>query len=41
MKRNALLLLALLALISAKADDITVNGTRRNYQVYAPKNLGS
>lgn len=41
MKRSFLLLLALLALISAKADNITVDGTQRNYLIYVPKNLGA
>ena len=41
MKRSVLLLLAMLALISAKADNITVDGTQRNYLIYVPKNLGA
>ena len=35
---NLLLLLA--GLMPAKADNITVNGQQRSYNVYAPKNLG-
>ncbi len=40
MRRFGILLLTLLSLVSAKADDITVDGVKRNYIVYAPKNLG-
>jgi poly(3-hydroxybutyrate) depolymerase len=35
-----LLLLFVLGLMPAKADNITVNGTSRSYNVYAPQNLG-
>ena len=41
MRRFAILLLALMSLITAKAEDITVNGTKRSYIVYAPRNLGA
>lgn len=34
------LLLLLAGLMPAKADNITVNGQQRSYNVYAPKNLG-
>ena len=34
------LLLLMAGMISVKADNITVNGTTRSYNVYAPKNLG-
>lgn len=41
MKHYFLTLLLLLAgLMPAKADNITVNGQQRSYNVYAPKNLG-
>lgn len=41
MKHHFLTLLLLLAgLMPAKADNITVNGQQRSYNVYAPKNLG-
>ena len=41
MKRNLILaLLAVAAMLPGKAENITVNGTQRNYIVYAPKNLG-
>ena len=41
MKRNIILvLLSVAALLPAKADNITVDGTSRSYNVYAPKNLG-
>ena len=41
MKRNLILaLLAVAAMLPGKADNITVNGTQRNYIVCAPKNLG-
>ena len=41
MKRNLILaLFAVAAMLPGKADNITVNGTQRNYIVYAPKNLG-
>ena len=41
MKQIFILLLLLMAgLVSVKADNITVNGTNRSYNVYAPKNLG-
>ncbi len=40
-KRIASLLLALMALIPASADNITVDGTQRNYLVYVPSNLGA
>ena len=33
-------LLLMAGMVSAKADNITVNGTSRSYNVYAPKNLG-
>ena len=36
-----LVLLSLLPFVSAMADDITVDGTKRNYIVYAPSNLGT
>ena len=32
--------LLLLGIVSVNADNITVNGTSRSYNVYAPKNLG-
>ena len=38
--RILILLLSLIALLPAKADNITVDGTSRSYIVYAPKNLG-
>ena len=41
MRKFTILLLALMSLFTAKAEDITVNGTKRNYLVYAPKNLGA
>ncbi|MBP5387624.1 MAG: hypothetical protein J6Y97_09615, partial [Prevotella sp.] len=41
MRKFTFLLLALMSLFTAKADDITVNGTTRNFLVYAPKNLGA
>ena len=34
------LLLLIAGMVSVKADNITVNGTSRSYNVYAPKNLG-
>ena len=34
------LLLLIAGMVSVKADNITVNGTSRTYNVYAPKNLG-
>ena len=34
------LLLLVAGMVSANADNITVNGTSRSYNVYAPKNLG-
>ena len=34
------LLLLIAGVVSVKADNITVNGTSRTYNVYAPKNLG-
>ena len=41
MKQTFLLLLLLIAgIASAKADNITVNGTSRSYNVIVPKNLG-
>ena len=41
MKQNFLLLLLLIAgIASVKADNITVNGTSRSYNVIVPKNLG-
>ena len=41
MKRNLILaFFAVAAMLPGKADNITVNGTQRNYIVYAPKNLG-
>ena len=41
MKRICIFLFLLIAgIISVKADNITVNGTSRSYNVYAPKNLG-
>ena len=41
MKRNLILaLFAVAAMLPGKAENITVNGTQRNYIVYAPKNLG-
>ena len=41
MKKFFFLLLLLMAgMVSVKADNITVNGTSRSYNVYAPKNLG-
>ena len=41
MKKNILLLLLLVVgIVSAKADNITVNGTSRSYNVIVPKNLG-
>jgi len=36
----SLLLLLIAGTVCAHADNITVNGTNRNYIVYAPKNLG-
>ena len=36
----SLLLLLMAGTICAHADNISVNGTNRNYIVYAPKNLG-
>ncbi len=41
MRKFTIFLLALMSLFTAKAEDITVNGTKRNYLVYAPKNLGA
>ena len=41
MRRILFVLLSLLSFVSAQADDITVDGTKRNYIVYAPSNLGS
>ncbi|MBO4822609.1 MAG: hypothetical protein J5548_14230 [Prevotella sp.] len=35
-----LLLLVMAGMVSVKADNITVNGTNRSYNVYAPQNLG-
>ena len=35
-----LLLLLVVGMMPAKADNISVNGTSRSYNVYAPKNLG-
>jgi len=41
MKQTILFLILLVAgLMPAKADNVTVNGTSRSYNVYAPKNLG-
>jgi poly(3-hydroxybutyrate) depolymerase len=41
MKKNILLLILLVVgLLPAKADNITVDGTNRSYNVYVPKNLG-
>ena len=41
MKKNILLLLLLVVgIVSAKADNITVNGTSRSYNVIVPKDLG-
>ena len=41
MKKNILLLLLLIAgMTSVKADNITVDGVNRTYNVYAPNNLG-
>ena len=41
MKKNILLLILLVAgMMPAKADNITVNGTSRSYNVIVPKNLG-
>ena len=41
MKQTILFLLLLVTgVMSAKADNITVNGTTRSYNVYAPQNLG-
>jgi poly(3-hydroxybutyrate) depolymerase len=41
MKQYLLLLIVFIAgMMPAKADNITVNGTSRSYNVYAPKNLG-
>ena len=34
------LLLLMAGIVSAKADNLNVNGTNRSYNVYAPKNLG-
>ncbi len=41
MRKFMLVLLSLLPFVSAMADDITVDGTKRNYIVYAPSNLGT
>ena len=40
MRRIFFLLLLVTGMTSVKADNITVNGTSRSYNVYAPKNLG-
>ena len=40
MKRTLLFLLLAVTSLMVKADEITVDGTKRNYIVYAPKNLG-
>ena len=41
MKKSILLLILLIAgTMSARADNITVDGTSRSYNVYAPQNLG-
>ena len=37
---SAILFLLIVGLLSVQADNITVNGTNRTYNVYAPKNLG-
>ena len=34
------IILLMAGMVSANADNITVNGTNRSYNVYAPKNLG-
>ena len=40
MKKSILLLILLIAgMMSVKADNITVDGVNRSYNVYAPKNL--
>ena len=33
-------LLLMAGMVSVQADNITVNGTNRSYNVYAPQNLG-
>ena len=40
MKQLLTILLLMVSLQSMQADNITVNGTNRTYNVYAPKNLG-
>ena len=40
MQRVILFLLILTGVMSAMADNITVDGTSRSYNVYAPQNLG-
>ena len=40
MRRIFFILLFVTGMTSVKADNITVNGTSRSYNVYAPKNLG-
>ena len=41
MKRSLLFLLLSVFALMVKADNITVDGTSRNYIVYAPSNLGA
>ena len=40
MRKLTALILMLMSILSVYADDITVDGTKRNYLVYVPRNLG-